>query len=678
MNGDDSFLILSSGGGESNTHISPDCDVCPDCLHELFDPANRRYRYPFINCTNCGPRYSIITGTPYDRALTTMSDFDLCDDCLAEYYNPADRRFHAQPNACPTCGPRLRLLDASGRETGRCGDASVTATIGLLREGKIVAVKGIGGYHLAVDACNEEAVLELRRRKRRDEKPFALMSAGLAEVSSYAVCGKIEQQLLSGTERPVVLLKKREANVIARMVAPANDYFGVMLPSTPLHHLLLRENFTALVMTSGNVSDEPIAYAEEDAVARLAGIADFFLTNDRRIHTATDDSVIRVFQGGPLFLRRSRGFAPRGIQIPAVQRTVLATGAELKATSCITRGNTAFLSQHIGDLKNVSVQRFLEETASHLRHVLDVEPEIVAHDLHPDYYSTTFAAQMGLPTVGVQHHHAHLASCLAENRVEEQAIGVIFDGTGYGPDGTIWGGEFLLGDCRSYRRIGHFSQVPMPGGDAAVKEPYRMALAYCRACYGDKAFELPLPFLEALGQSNKKTLARMMDSGINSPSTSSCGRMFDAVAAIIGLRNRVSYEGQAALELEALAERCQKKDALPFQIVRKNEMLVADCTPTMAAVVEGMLAGQPPPLLARSFHDTIVAASADMCGKIREDTGVNRVVLSGGVFQNRLLTEGLFHALQQRGYDVFVHRLVPPNDGGLALGQAVVAGRMAV
>ncbi|KAF0220790.1 MAG: hydrogenase maturation protein [Geobacteraceae bacterium] len=678
--GGEGFVILASGGGEAGAQISPDSDVCPDCLRELFDPADRRYRYPFINCTNCGPRYSIITGIPYDRPLTTMAVFTMCPDCLSEYENPANRRFHAQPNACPACGPRLRLVDAKG---GAVAGDPLDMAISLLKKGNILAVKGTGGYHLAVDACNEAAVSTLRRRKKRDEKPFALMSPTLGEISRYALCSQTEGRLLAGTERPIVLLKKRDRGpgtgdwreVIATSVAPVNGYFGAMLPSTPLHHLLLKDNFIALVMTSGNLSDEPISYRDDEALERLAEIADFYLSHDREIQTRTDDSVIRVFLGNPLFLRRSRGYVPRGILLPFRQQNVLAVGAELKSTICLTRGDKGFMSQHIGDLQNAATLRSLEETVTHLSRVLEIKPEVVAHDLHPDYLSTGYAADIpDLPKVAVQHHHAHMASCMAENGLEGDAIGVVFDGTGYGLDGETWGGEFLLGDYRGFQRMGHFHYVPMPGGDAAVREPFRMALSYCYETYGEEAFTHPLPFLASIDEHERKLYCRMLERRINSPLTSSCGRLFDAVAAIMGLRNSISYEGQAAIELEALAEKGRLTWNYPYAIVKRDNMLVADFRLMIAALVQDLLAGDAGADAALRFHDTLAAVTADICGKIRRESGVERVVLSGGVFQNKLLSERIYALLQERNFQVYTHRLVPPNDGGLALGQAVIAG----
>ena len=674
---EDGFVILASSEEGGDAQISPDCDVCPDCLRELFDPSDRRFRYPFINCTNCGPRYSILTGVPYDRPRTTMAPFTMCPDCLAEYRDPAQRRFHAQPNACPACGPRLALTDRAGRAL-ETGDSSPLQTaVELLRRGKILAIKGVGGYHLAVHALRDDSVGELRRRKKRDEKPFALMAPSLTAIRGFARLTGSEERLLSGPERPIVLVQKREDNPVSAQVAPANGYFGVMLPSTPLHHLLLRDNFAALVMTSGNLSDEPIAFRDDQALARLSRIADFFLTHDRAIHTRADDSVIRVFQGGPLFLRRSRGYVPRGVALPASQPSVLATGAELKSTVCLTRGDRAFLSQHIGDLKNAATFACLEETVQHLERVLEIRPAIVAHDLHPDYLSTSFAAAIpGLPKVAVQHHHAHMASCMAEHGLEGEVIGVILDGAGYGGDGTVWGGEFLQGGYTEFQRMAHLLPVPLPGGDAAAREPFRMALSWLRAVHGEKVFDLPLPLLAAIPEKERRIYLRMLERRINSPLTSSCGRLFDAVGAIIGLRNRVSYEGQAAIELEALAERATGQSPYPFSIVKGEAgALQLDLRAMVASIAEKALDGTDPCVIARAFHDTLAAAVAEVCELIRAASGTERVVLSGGVFQNRLLSEGVHSSLSRRGFRVLSQRLVPPNDGGIALGQAVIAGR---
>ena len=479
------FSIRSSDSGAGHTLVSPDCDVCPDCLRELFTPADRRYRYPFINCTNCGPRYSIITATPYDRPWTTMAAFPMCRECSAEYGNPADRRFHAQPIACPACGPQLQLVAADGSSIA--GDP-LQGAIEALHAGKIVAVKGIGGYHLAVDPFNSKAVGELRRRKRRDEKPFALLTESLASAAALAQISAVEGRFLTGVERPILLLRKRAGTMIAPEVAPANDYFGLMLPSAPLHYLLLRGNFPALVMTSANISDEPLVYRDDEALQRLSDIADLFLSHNRAIHAPCDDSVIRVFRTHPLLLRRSRGYVPRAIQIPEIGRAALGAGGELKAAICLAQGGQAVLSRHLGDLKNTATLAAYSDSITSLQKISGITPAVVAHDLHPDYHSTAFAAAgQELPQVAVQHHHAHLAACMAENRLEGEVIGIIFDGAGYGADGTIWGGEFLVGGYSGYRRAAHLRQMLLPGGDAAAVEPYRMAVSVLHQLQGDTA-----------------------------------------------------------------------------------------------------------------------------------------------------------------------------------------------
>lgn len=668
--GESGFLILESAKLTTGGEVSPDCEVCDDCLAEMCDPGDRRYGYPFINCTNCGPRYSIITGIPYDRPATTMAAFAMCDDCLAEYHDPLNRRFHAQPNACPVCGPRLRLLDAAGAQFP--GDP-LPETLRALARGLTVAVKGVGGYHLAVDACSEEAVGRLRLRKQRDEKPFALLAADLEAVRQIAHCSDQEGRLLSGVERPIVLLRKRQGNPISRLVAPDNGWFGVMLPGNPLQHLLIKGTGSPLVMTSGNLSDEPIAYRDADALGRLSGIADLFLTHDREIHTRTDDSVLRLSLGEPLFLRRSRGYVPRGVNLPSAQPSVLAVGAELKGTVCLTRGARGFMSQHIGDLKNAATLASLEETVGLLGRLLEVAPEAVAHDLHPDYLSTHFAERLALPLVAVQHHHAHMASCMAENALDGELIGVILDGTGYGEDGAIWGGEFLLGGYRGFQRRGHFSYLRMPGGDAAVREPYRMALSALYGCFGGELFGQPVPFLAGVSAQERPLFLKMLERGINSPLTSSCGRLFDAVSALLGVRTRISYEGQAAIELEALAERGVPSAPYPYR-VQSAETHRIDFAPMIAAICRDLGDGRDTADMAHAFHQTIAAGILDVCARIRQESGATRVVLSGGVFQNRLLTEEAARLLSASGFQPFCHRLVPPNDGGLALGQAVIAG----
>ncbi|TRO81295.1 carbamoyltransferase HypF [Trichloromonas acetexigens] len=662
------FSILASDATQEKTaQIAPDTHVCADCLRELFDPADRRYLYPFINCTNCGPRYTIVTAIPYDRPNTTMVDFPLCPDCLEEYRDPTSRRFHAQPNACPVCGPRLALVDRDGQAIA--GDPLAEA-VARLKRGGILAVKGLGGYHLAADADNGAAVAELRRRKARDEKPFALMIRDLAAARELAEFDETERRLLAGPERPIVLLRARPDHGLSPLIAPRNRYLGLMLPYTPLHHLLLRD-FPALVMTSANLSDEPIAFEDGEARSRLGGIADAFLVHNRAIHTRADDSIARVMAGRPLMLRRSRGYVPRAVFLPVAQASVLAVGAELKNTVCLTQGDRAYLSQHIGDLKNLEVHESFVRTIKHLKKLFEVDPQIVAHDLHPDYDSSRYAETLpGVRRIAVQHHHAHLASCMAEQGLTGEVLGLIFDGIGYGADGHIWGGEFLAGGYGGYRRLGHFHYVPMPGGDAATREPARMALSYLHQAFGAEL--PPLPVVKAIPAGERTILLKMIERGINAPLTSSCGRLFDAVAALVGLRDKVSYEGQAALELEMAIE--PDEGEYPFDLEDGEGGLIFDPAPLVRALVGEILAGVAVGRVSARFHNSLALMMAAVARRLREATGLNRVVLSGGVFQNLYLVERGTRLLQAEGFEVFTHSLVPPNDGGLALGQAVVAG----
>jgi len=668
----DGFAIEESRSGSGSTMVSPDCDVCPDCLAELFDPADRRYRYPFINCTNCGPRYSIITATPYDRPNTTMAGFPLCPDCLREYEDPLDRRFHAQPVACPACGPRLRLLDTSGAELP---GEPLQGAVDALKQGKIVAVKGIGGYHLAVDACNTAAVENLRLRKMRDEKPFAIMVADLEKGAVFVQLSDTEARFLAGPERPIVLARQVAGNPAAPGVAPANDWFGIMLPSSPLHYLLLEE-FQALVMTSANLSDEPILYRDDEALRQLAGIADLFLVHDRPIHAPCDDSVIRVFRTHPLLMRRSRGYVPRGVMLPELRRSVLALGGELKSAACFAAGGEAYMSRHVGDLKGEATLASLEETVAALGKLTGISPQVVAHDLHPDYRSTLLAGKFhDLPKVAVQHHHAHLAACMAENRLDGEVIGVIFDGAGYGPDGTVWGGEFLVGGFERFSRAGHLLPMRLPGGDAAAREPYRMAISLLHALHGDDLFNHPFDCLGRVGEGERRLFLQMLARGLNSPLTSSCGRLFDGVAALLGVRQVMSYEGQAAIELEGIAERGIPGEPYSMPVVAGEGGLLLDWRPLVTALLADSLAGRPVRDIAATFHYSLARGAATLCGEIRSAGGPERVVLSGGVFQNRLFSEQLVTLLTADGFQLFCHRLVPPGDGGLALGQAIIAGR---
>jgi hydrogenase maturation protein HypF len=825
-------IVASDPTGRRRTLIAADTATCGDCLRELDDPADRRFGYPFINCTNCGPRFTIVTDVPYDRPLTTMAGFAMCAQCAAEYHDPANRRFHAQPTCCPACGPRLTLLDRAGKPlgpitstgTGQPGDdlpggatlpgaaggaaprettqsySQLEVAAAMLRQGQILAVKGLGGYHLAADAANEQAVASLRRRKHREDKPFAIMASSVAAASQLCEVAQAAATLLESPARPIVLLPRHPDAAVAAAVAPGNRQLGIMLPYTPLHHVLLAAVGRPLVLTSGNVSDEPIAYRDADAVDRLAGIADAFLAHDRAIHIRTDDSVARTVRDRPMLLRRSRGYVPEPVRVSGgFPRPVLACGAELKNTFCLGRENRAFISPHIGDLENAETLRSFTEGIEHFTRLFDITPEVVAYDLHPEYLSTKYALDLDdVELVGVQHHHAHIASCLADNGLAGDdtggpVIGVAFDGTGYGLDGTIWGGEFLIATTSDFRRAGHLAPVPMPGGAAAIRQPWRMAAAYLaqlapagapgpgrggdggsaprldaggsvpgpdaggsgpgvdaagsvprlnsggsvagpdaggsvsRLDAGDAVRDLDvggsgpgvdaagsvprlnsggsvagpdaggsalgldaggsLPRLNAdhsaagldiagLGVAQRNAarwdpIVAMSRRGFNAPLTSSAGRLFDAAAAILGVRDEITYEGQAAIELEQLADPAEPGayqaviiPGAPFQ-VRGMDLIVA--------VVEDLAAGVPRDAIAARFHNGIAALIVDACLLIREQEALNTVALSGGVFQNLLLLGKTVDGLESNGFTVLTHSRVPCNDGGISLGQAVIA-----
>ena len=673
--GDLEFTIRQSQAQETRSAlISPDVAVCPDCLRELRDPLDRRYRYPFINCTNCGPRYTIIKDIPYDRAKTTMGAFTLCPECFAEYHDPLNRRFHAQPNACWTCGPRVALLDGAGQFLD-CEDP-IVETARLLREGWVVAIKGLGGFHLAVDAVQEEAVRRLRQRKHREEKPLALMCPDLDRVRSFARIEAGEEEVLLSRERPIILLKKNDPSPIAPAVAPGNQYYGVMLPYTPLHYLLLDHGFLALVMTSGNLSEEPICIDNEEAFLRLKGIAGYFLVHNRDIHLRSDDSIVQQVSGSLRQLRRSRGFVPVPIFLAEPLAPVLACGAELKNTVCLTKDNRAFISQHVGDLENLETLHFFKQTIDHLKQILQIEPEVIAYDLHPDYLSTRYALeQEGVESIGVQHHFAHLVGCLAEHGLNEKVIGLMLDGSGYGLDGRIWGGEVLVGDCGSFERCGHFAYLPLPGGGRAIKEPWRMAVSYLYQAYGEKLWDLPLPLLERIGRSQLEILVQMIQKGINSPLTSSCGRLFDGVAALIGLRDTVAFEGQAAMELEMIQSRGSEAP-YDFEVLKSQEALQILPQPIIRGVVEDIGRGASKKQISRRFHRTLVEVLTRVCRILRDAQGLEKVALGGGVFQNRTLLTEMEARLRAEGFQVFSKSLVPSNDGGISLGQAVAAHYM--
>jgi len=625
--GETDFLIRVSEATGRTALIPADVATCDDCLRELFDPQDRRYRYPFINCTQCGPRFTIVTGVPYDRPLTTMAGFPLCADCRIEYEDPGDRRFHAEPIACPVCGPQLTLpIEAAAR---------------LLHEGSILAVKGLGGYHLACDAANEEAVARLRSRKLREDKPFALMTN---EPELLAELTDDEAALLSSRERPIVLVRRRADAPVAPSVAPGTPWLGVMLPYTPLHHLLLAAFGGSLVLTSGNRSDEPIAYEDDEAHERLGEIADAFLAHDRPIHRRCEDSVVRAAYP----VRRSRGFVPGALPLPVVAPSlIVAAGAALKSTFCVARGAQAFLSPHLGDLDSeLAYRAFLTDLELYLA-MLGAEPEVIAHDLHPEYLATKWALEQEAELVGVQHHHAHAAACLAEHGETGPALALVFDGTGYGTDGTLWGGELLRCDLASFERLAHLDPVPLPGGEAAIREPWRVAAAFLELA------GRPVPF-------ERWELVRHALK-VNAPLSSGMGRLFDAVAALLGVRESVTYEGQAAIELEQLAGEVSA-NPYPWRFGAGAELV--------AAVHDDLVAARPRAEIAAAFHETVAAAAAVACA---EAASPRKVVLSGGSFQNLRLLGSTRSRLEDLGFAVLTHRLVPPNDGGISYGQAAVA-----
>ncbi len=745
-----------------STLISPDVAVCDDCLGELFDPRNRRYLYPFINCTNCGPRYTIIEDIPYDRPFTSMKHFQMCPACESEYHNPTDRRFHAQPNACFECGPKIWLVDSRHIQHPIYGALQtkepdnlqsriehsaaraqsqfmISRTVELLKQGAIVAVKGLGGFHLAVDATNDDAVVRLRERKHRYEKPLAIMSLDLERIQEYAVYSEAEKQLLLSSQRPIVLLRKKYPNRISANVAPCNEYFGAMLPYTPLHFLLLKNGFLALVMTSGNISEEPIAIDNDEALERLGDIADYFLMHNRDVYLRSDDSVVRMVTGKPtdvehhpnrlqesiseqrlptdnrqpatdnryLYIRRSRGYIPTPVFLKDELPEILAVGAELKNTVCLTKGKNAFLSQHIGDLENVQTLDFFEMTIKHLKRILQINPTVIAYDLHPEYLSTKWALESfdyrsDIPPlensseavfvagdirrenyrlIGVQHHHAHIASCLAEHQMDAEVIGIALDGVGYGADEKIWGGEILVADLKDFKRVGHFEYVPMPGGTAAIREPWRMAVSYLYHTYGDEVRNLGIDFIRHVDKAKLEILLRMIQRQLNSPFSSSCGRLFDAVAAIIGIRNTVAYEGQAAMELEHVlgmvdgrAKMVDGDGAYALETVEGDSMTLISARGMIRAIVDDVMHGIPQSVISLKFHNALVNVLVEICHRLREQHQLNTVALSGGCFQNVYLLSRLNEKLLDDGFGVLSHSRVPPNDGGIALGQAVIAG----
>ena len=689
-NGDSDFRIIHSREGEEvRTLISPDVAICADCLREMFDANDRRYRYPFINCTNCGPRFTIIRDIPYDRPSTSMAVFPMCAACLAEYENPLDRRFHAQPNACWDCGPRVELWDKSGQRM-ECDDP-IAEVASSLRTGLVVAVKGLGGFHLAVDATNAEAVALLRQRKRRVEKPFAVMVPDVVAAGEICELDYAARAALQSIQRPIVLLPKKmrtgddpRRSTIPEKVAPFNRYLGVFLPYTPLHYLLLAAGeFKALVMTSGNLSEEPIAIDNREAVNRLSGLADQFLVHNRDILLRCDDSVVRVAGGVARQLRRSRGFVPVPVFLKDEQPSVLAVGGELKNTICLIKGKNAFLSQHVGDLENPESFKFFHEAIEHLERILEIRPEVIAYDLHPDYFSTQWALkQSGVKLVGVQHHHAHTASCMAENHLEGRVIGFALDGTGYGTDGKIWGGEVLIAGYEGFERAAHFEYMPLPGGATAIREPWRMAVSYLAHHFGREFLEMDFmksdtSFAREIDRTKVNFLLGMIEKGVNSPLTSSCGRLFDAVAALVGIRQQVNYEAQAAIELEmamTLSEIGLSEEAsfYPMKLLPENDRWLISTRPLFDALIHDLDSIVSSATISRRFHNALVECFVELAALLRRKNDLNRVCLSGGTFHNIYLSQQLEARLVQAGFEVFTQKEVPAGDGGLSLGQALV------
>jgi hydrogenase maturation protein HypF len=661
----DFTIVASHGNASVSTLISPDVALCDDCKDELFDVHNRRYRYPFINCTNCGPRYTIIENIPYDRPFTSMKDFPLCKLCRSEYQDPADRRFHAQPNACPDCGPHVWLTDGKGGEVE--SPDPISRTIELLSEGKILAIKGLGGFHLAVDARNVDAVARLRIAKGRDEKPLALMLRNIDSAHKLVKMNQHEINTLLSIQAPIVLCTARADAGIAFNIAPGNDRLGIMLPYTPLHHLLLSGDLDALVMTSANFSEEPICIDNNEALKRLFDLADYFLLHNRDIYLRSDDSVVMEMAGTFRPLRRSRGFAPRPLFLKQKGPSILAVGAELKNVIGLSRDEKVFLSQHIGDLENLEAFEFFKMTINHLKRIFEIEPQLIVHDLHPEYLSTKWAKDQNIPLLGVQHHHAHLASCMAENNLDEPVIGIIMDGTGYGIDGTIWGGEFLIGDNNGFKRRAHFEPMPLPGGEAAIKSPWRIGLSYLYKSFGSN-----LPNLPALNNRDIQPILQMLNAHINSPLTSSCGRLFDAVASLSGGRQEIRYEAQAAIEFMQAAHNELGNDFTLLESNQINDIHVIPIKPVMENLVTRILDGKSVRQLSQWFHFSLVTTFTSVAKILRIESGIDHVVLSGGVFQNRLLFESLIERLKAEKFQVFTQTQVPTNDGGIALGQVVI------
>ncbi len=690
-------IVKSKSFNSRTTLISPDVSICSDCLAEMKDLNDRRYEYPFINCTNCGPRYTIIEDIPYDRPKTSMRHFRMCDECQQEYDDPLDRRFHAQPNACPTCGPQVFLTDNKGNRVDSASRQAMVLASQFLSQGKIIGVKGLGGFHLACDASNKYAVKNLRQKKNRPHKPFALMAESASSLFGHVHVNSKEKELLESYHRPIVLLKKNKKikdkiGEFAADVAPLNNCLGIMLPYTPLHFLLLEKGPDVLVMTSGNKSGEPLSIENKDAIDSFSHIADYFLLHDRDIYFRADDSIVRIQANKKRFIRRSRGYAPLPVPLNKSMPKILGCGAGLKNTICLTRNNHAFLSQHIGDLDNAMVFEYFQKSIEHLKQILDIHPEIIAHDMHPHYLSTEYAnVQNGVKKIGVQHHHAHAVACMAENDLDEAIIAITLDGTGYGTDGHVWGGEILLCTHKEFKRKAHLSYIKMPGGDAAVLEPWRMAASVLYQAFGDDCINLDIPYIRAMEKDKLVFIIQMMKKNVNSPLTSSAGRLFDAVSSLLCVRHKISHESQAAMELESISDKPLSKGepeesasfdgAYEFEIIEhdtreKDVEFEIDMMASIRQIVADISQEKSRRSMGSKFHNTLVTAFSTAAFRLSRKTGIKKIVLSGGVFNNDIILKQMIKALEEKHLKVYTHTKVPTGDGGICLGQAVVAAAL--
>lgn len=663
---EDFEIRISEEADNISTLISPDISICDNCKKEIFDADNRRYRYPFTNCTNCGPRFSIIKKLPYDRKTSTMEAFKMCPKCKEEYTNPLDRRFHAQPNACPECGPKIWLVDNKNQKIHT--DDPIKEAISLIKEGKILAVKGIGGFHLVCHGRNYEAIKLLRNKKKRSYKPIAVMVKDLDAVKKYCYLSKKEEDVILSNKRPIVILERKMEIGLPDNLAPYNKTLGVMLPYTPLHYMLFDEGIEVLVMTSANISGEPMIYKNEESLERLNNIVDYFLIHNRDIYLPIDDSVTRVSLNEERMIRPGRGYCPITLNVKESGR-ILACGAFLKNTFAISKGDNIFISQYIGDMDNYRTQDSFERNLNHFKDIYKIEPEIIAYDLHPDYWSRDLVKKFKGKKIAVQHHHAHIASCMAENNINRKVIGVAYDGTGYGDDGNIWGGEFLICSLKQYKRVGHLNYFSLPGGESAIKEPFRIALSQLYKTYGEEVYDY-LP--EELNNKKSKIILSMIKNNINSPLTSSMGRLFDCAASLIGFNRRVTFEGEAAIFLENISDRTNA-ERYKYGINKINEKYIIDTNNIIKGIISDIKNNVKKEVIASKFHNSIVNCTVDMCKKIRKESNINAVALSGGVFQNIILFEGIYNGLIAEGFEVFTHKKIPCNDSGISVGQLMAA-----